>query len=324
MSVRTTYRLTAAATVLFTATLAPALTVTLSDAAASYAASFPGPCTGPGGPWPGCSAVGYLSYSNTQAAHDTFVDVFSFHSSQAASLGDLNFATAFDNFGVGNGWTLVELPALANLTYDITNFRTDAGASLGGININVNVTTGAGYNGPALSSLVWSQALLINYSVTDGSAFFDPPKNVMDDYSFSQGSTGSGGAFQNPCTAIPASPNNTTPSTIPATPANRSYCDPIYPFQYGDRHFSDGPHGGYPMDSFRAEAFLSTVNTATKTLTIYDGGVNYGFDLYVAPEPGTWAFGGIGILLVAVARVRRRRSVTLKSSGHVQEHQDTL
>src|SRR5258707_161618 len=117
MSVRTTYRLTAAATVLFTATLAPALTVSLSDAAASYAASFPGPCTGPGGPWPGCSAVGYLSYSNTQAAHDTFVDVFSFHSSQAASLGDLNFATAFDNFGVGAGWTLVELPALANITY---------------------------------------------------------------------------------------------------------------------------------------------------------------------------------------------------------------
>jgi hypothetical protein len=292
-------KLRISAVLLLTASLLPALNVNLTDMAPTYSAFFPGPCRGPGGPWPGCGATGYLSFSNTEKPTDSFVNFDSFNSSQAAGLGDMNFQTAFQTFD--NGWTLNEQPAIANLTYNITQFQTTAGATTGGVNIQIAVTPGMGYNGPDLSTLVWSQALLINYSVTDASAFFDPPNNVMDDYSFSMGAAG---AFSKPCTPIPASPDKNTPSTIPANPAGTAYCDPIYPFQDGSNGFSDAPRGGYPKDSFRAEAFLTSVNTVTKTLTVYDGGVNYGFDLYVAPEPGTWAMGTVGVLILAILRRR--------------------
>ena len=64
------------------------------------------------------------------------------------------------------------------------------------------------------------------------------------------------------------------------------------------------------MDSFRAEAFLTTVNTATKTLTLYDGGVDYGFDLYTIPEPTTFAFGATGLAILLIFGSRRQRMLS--------------
>jgi hypothetical protein len=136
------------------------------------------------------------------------------------------------------------------------------------------------------------------------------PINTLDNYSFNTNGTPSGGSnqFSKPCSAIPASPNAATPSTIGATPAGGAYCDPIYPFQDGSQGFGDRPTGIYPIDSFRAEAFLSTVNTQTKTLTIYDGGVNYGFDLFVTREPSSILLIGAGLGLLAALRRQRRAS----------------
>jgi hypothetical protein len=264
-----------------------------------------GPCNGPGGPWPGCGIQSYLSYSDTQTINDLFTDLGSFNSQP---VGEESFATAYANWSASNpGWTLNEQPGLANLAYNITTFDTFANQSIGFVRIAISVTAEAGYAGPALNQLVWIQGLEINYNVAPppGSPA-DPPLNTLDAYSYNTGGTpsGGGGAFANPCVAIPASPNNATPSTIPATPANSAYCDPIYPFQDGNAGFFDRPTGVYPSDSFRGMAFLATVNTQTKTITLYDGGVNYGFDLFVAPEPSSMVLMGAGIGVLIFFRKR--------------------
>ena len=268
-----------------------------------------GPCTGAGGPWSNCGITSYLSTSTTQATTDFFTSLGTFNT---GPVGEESFATAFANWNATTGgtWTLVEQSPLANITYTINTFNTFANTTGGGVQIAIAVTTQNGYNGPPVGQLVWTQGLEINYTVApNGGAQANPPINTLDNYSFNSGGVASGGsgAFGKPCQAIPASPNNTTPSTIPASPANTSYCDPIYPFQDGAQGFFDRPSGIYPIDSFRGEAFLSTVNTITKTLTIYDGGVNYGFDLFVAPEPATQFLIGLGLCLFALRKIKPAR-----------------
>jgi hypothetical protein len=259
---------------------------------------------GPCGPWAGCGITSSLSFSNTQTITDRFVNL----------PGDESFATAFTtwNTATGAGWTLLEQAALANLAYTIGTFNTSANTSGGGVQIGITVAPQAGYNGPPTGDLVWTQGLEIDYTVApNGGAQAIPSINTLDDYYFNTGGTASGGSgnFSNPCLAIPTSPNNTTPSTIGASPAGSAYCDPIYPFQDGRQGFFDHPQGIYPMDSFRGEAFLSTVNTRTKTLTVYDGGVNYGFDLFVTPEPSLRLLAGaVLVLLLAVRRFREQHN----------------
>src|SRR5205807_8541337 len=131
-----------------------------------------------------------------------------------------------------------------------------AGVTLGGINpFTINIATNPGYAGPAINQLVWSQALYISYQVkppfqTD----LKPPNNTLDSYSNSQGN---GGAFMNPCPAIPGQTpgnNNNTPAVIGPQPAGTAYCDPIYPFQGAGASFFDAPMAFWPDESFRAIA----------------------------------------------------------------------
>jgi hypothetical protein len=267
-----------------------------------------GPCTGMGGPWQTCGITSYFDASNTQATTDLFTNLGSFN---IQPVGEESFATAFTNFmnsAAGSGWSMNELPALSNITYTINTFNTFANKTGGGVTINIGVATQNGYNGPPVGQLVWTQGLEIDYTVApNGGAQANPPINTLDSYTFNSGGVSGGGSdqFSKPCSPLPASPNGATPSTIGATPAGTAYCDPIYPFQNGSQGFGDVPSGIYPIDSFRAEAFLSTVNTQTKTLTIYDGGVNYGFDLFVTPEPSAFAMLALGGIL---ALTRRRKA----------------
>jgi hypothetical protein len=213
-----------------------------------------------------------------------------------STLGEETFASSFSawtNTTAGTGWRLADGGAL-DVNYDITQFQTQASQTGGGVAINVDVAAGA--DSPnALNGLVWTQALLVNYLVTDPPGTnHDPPISAMDTFSFNLGGS-----------AIPAGSTCSNSATI--------YCDPAYPFQYpADQHFYDNPTGLYPIDSFRGIALLSSVDYTNKVLTVYDTGVDYGFDLYVSPEPGTLFLipAGLGVVFFM-----RRRSRAQASAG---------
>jgi len=213
------------------------------------------------------------------------------------------FQTAFANWNVAQGANFGGMWAIKNggaldVTFTVTD-TASAAADLGGINpFRINIALNPGYMGPALGQLIWTQALYDSYSVqppypTD----LKPPSNTLDTYSNSKGNT-SNNAWLIPCSPIPGQTpgnNNTTPATIGPQPAGTAYCDPIYPFQAAGASFFDAPQAFWPDESFRAIALLSTVTFVTdgtgkiieRDLTVYNG-VNWGFDLSIAPEPGTF------------------------------------
>ena len=246
---------------------------------------------------PQCSDTGYLS-NQIVGATDSFIGGF------PNTQSDLfNFTDAFNNWNAANGslWHLVDGGALpVSFTANVT---VGAGTFTGGINpIIVSINYSPTGNDPTLAQLVWTQALVINYSPTSVD-MVSPPAVTLDTYSLSAGSSGSSGAFLSACEPIPGQtpgPNNTIAANIGATASGQAYCDPIYPFQYGPSTiagpdpFADAPQGLWPDDAFRGIALLSTVtfdtdgngNITDRVLTAYDG-ISYGFNLSVVPEPAT-------------------------------------
>ena len=141
------------------------------------------------------------------------------------------------------------------------------------------------------------------------------PSETLDTFSFSQNVEGANPSF--PKTCVPASAG--------ASPEGGAFCGPIYPFQYGSTlsdhtingvslgvdPFYDGPHGEWPDASFEAITLLSTVSTATDTLTVYDG-ISYGFTLstlettVATPEFATWVMMSIGFVGLGFTSYRAR------------------
>jgi len=198
------------------------------------------------------------------------------------------------NAGAGkNDWMVVDGGNLNNLGLTVNAFTaTPNGPVVAGMRIGVVASTGAQYAGPALNSLVWTQVTYDNYFPPSTPA---NPATLLDEYS-TNGSGGGGpkNAFNQPCIGLPA--NGVFPAG--GAGAGRAYCDPIYPFQgtQGLASLIDEPTGPWATPaSFRAIALLSTVkpptfdamgNLLTKgVLTVYDAGIDYGFDLKT-PEPG--------------------------------------
>lgn len=78
---------------------------------------------------------------------------------------------------------------------------------------------------------------------------------------------------------------------------------PLYPFQYDDRHFYDGPDGPMPNGSFAARAFLSQVDAEKRVLKLYEG-VSYGFTLSATPvpEPSSMALALLSLAMLVGGR----------------------
>jgi hypothetical protein len=96
-----------------------------------------------------------------------------------------------------------------------------------------------------------------------------------------------------------------------------STTSPLYPYQFDDRHFEDGPEGPWPNTSFLARTFLSQVDAATRKLTIYEG-VSYGFELSATPtavpEPTGLGLALAGIVLLMARRGLQTRTASLGAS----------
>jgi hypothetical protein len=195
------------------------------------------------------------------------------------------------------------------------------GAGLGSVIFTVNGSS------QLLSALVWTQALIINYSTLTGP--LSTPIETLDTFSLSQNAAGSNPNFPKTCAAASSG----------ASPSGGAFCGPIYPFQYATEYqnysldgvrlgvdpFYDAPEGDWPNASFDAVTLLSFVSQATHTLTVYEGW-SYGFALNAIgqstsaallrsrvlsatiPEPSTWAMMVLGFAGLGFAGYRRARS----------------
>jgi len=234
-----------------------------------------------------------------------------------------------------NGWTLVNGGAL-DLTINIDSFSaTQVNNQYGGMKISAIVSKydpknqtelAQGIIAPEASQLIWTQALYINWQPSapaNGAPMPAKPANTLDDYTFNTGGSGKPvpgvmGPFGVPPKQIPATAKNAPYSTVAPNvpPQTVAYADPIYPFQgprkNGINSFSDSPFNAYQIPaSFRAITLLSVVNTQTKTLTVFNDGINYGFDLEPiiagAPEPSFTFLSCVVIFGILIAHRTRRK-----------------
>lgn len=190
---------------------------------------------------------------------------------------DASFKKAFDGWNAKNAadkkWNLKDGGALPGGKFEISQFDADARRTVGELIIRIQWK----YDGADKGDFKWSQGLETNFTVSPDAAvpaFFDMDVRAAagcDDSVLDK------------------------------------QCPPLYPFQYADRRFYDGPKAPWPEGFFHAWTFLSKSDPTTRTLTIYEG-VKYGFDLSVGrmvPEPQTWVFAAVAIAVVGW-RMRRR------------------
>ena len=274
---------------------------------------------------PSCTDTAYFNTSSVGATSQFIGSPIIAGSSTPAT-----FASAFDAWNAANAnqWTLVNGGVLSlNLAADLGPNVGPFTAGLSPViftlpgenagNYVLDTAPSGAHSIVAVSQLVWTQALFINYTPLLGS--LAAPIQTLDTFSLSQ--NGSNPNF--PATCAPASSG--------ASPAGGAFCGPIYPFQYGSTlsgyeidgvplgvdPFYDAPQGDWPNASFEAVTLLSTVSAATDTLTVYEG-FSYGFKLSggastaeglrtadAIPEPATWAMMLLGFVSLAAAALRR-------------------
>jgi hypothetical protein len=271
-----------------------------------------------------CIDTGFLS-TTLAGANSTFLGSPMLPGSSVPAT----FTSAFEAWDAVNGgdWTLVNGgTASVSITPNVGLSAGPEGAGLGPVLFILG-----GGSAQLLGQLVWTQALVINYSPLTGP--LTTPEQTLDTFSLSQNAAGSNPNFPTTCSAASSG----------ASPAGGAFCGPIYPFQYGSEYkkdtvdgiplgvdpFYDAPQGDWPNAFFDAVTLLSTVSEATHTLTVYQG-ISYGFDLSAtaassaklfesagtglnAPEPPVWAL--LIIALPGLLLLRRRQAVALIARG---------
>ena len=292
------FAVAAAAISLACASQAGALTLTFANGVSDYSSSSVASCFSPftTDTYQNCVTRGFVSDTVAQNT-DYFMNLNTFGGG-GQGLGEESFASAFAST-LGQGWTLSQGGAdvMAGITMTVTQFSTGSFSAIGGIgqgpahNITVQLSGTDSISNTLLDQLVWIQGLEINYKPGSTAANFSTATNynTLDDATFNS-FTG--------CSNVPAG----SPATVPQNVSN-GYCDPIYPFQYSNRQFYDAPMGPWPNGSFRGIALLATIDTVNHSITTY-GGVSYGFDNVVAPEPGTWVMLLAGVAAIFIGRRR--------------------
>ncbi|MCU0868753.1 MAG: PEP-CTERM sorting domain-containing protein [Burkholderiales bacterium] len=185
-----------------------------------------------------------------------------------------SFRKAFDAWNgrntAGGQWNLKDGGALPGGKFEISTFDADARATVGELIIQIDWA----YDGADKGDFKWAQALQANFTVS-------------------------------PRAAVPAYFDMDVGAAAGCDDATLlKQCPPLYPFQYADRKFYDGPRAPWPDGLFDGWTFLSKVDRTTRTLTIYEG-VEYGFKLSarLVPEPGTWVM----VLVLGSAAAWRSR-----------------
>ena len=292
------FAVAAAAVSLACASQAGAMTLSFANGVSDYSTSSIGSCFSPftSQIYQNCVTKGFVSdavASNT----DYFMNLDTFGGG-GQGRGEESFTSAFTS-SLGSGWTLNQgdMSVMAGITMTVTQFSTGSYSAIGGIgqgsahDITVQLSGTSSISNSLLNELVWIQGLEVNYKPGSTAANFSTATNynTLDDATFNS-FTG--------CSNIPAG----SPATVPQNVSN-GYCDPIYPFQYSNRQFYDAPMGPWPNGSFRGIALLATIDTVNHSVTTY-GGVSYGFDNSVAPEPGTWVLLLAGMAAIFAGRRR--------------------
>ncbi len=176
-----------------------------------------------------CFGGAYRSCTDAGSLSTTFASAGSaFIGSPIVGGGLATFTTAFDAWNAANGgaWTLVNGGVLENVsitaTIDLspTTLPSDS-QYVAGLAPVIFEISGSGLNATLLSELVWTQALVVNYAPLVG--LLSAPIETLDTFSLSQDPQGDNPNFAKSCSVW----------SNGAGAKDSTFCDPIYPFQYG-------------------------------------------------------------------------------------------
>ena len=209
----------------------------------------------------------------------------------------LTFKQAFDSWNPGGAgaWTLAigSLSAEATLTIDLYRAYVDEGCGIncGGAEIDILYFNGGSAPNPIIGCTSIGPDDPQCSSVPDGAAVWSQ-------------------SILTTAKRDPSLPGNPYLDNAPGTP-NASMGPPAYPFQYNGSSFYDMPSRDANA-SWLADAWISTVDTTARILTVYDG-VEWGFT--VIPEPGSLTLLATGVIGFSV--IRRRRQKVISAAGMV-------
>jgi hypothetical protein len=247
------------------------------------------------------------SFNGVNSTFQSFSTAFN----NVVSTPSIYFQPSLAGWRMVNGGTLdVDITAQFAVIPNLGNAGTTGGMYLSASVSRYNPAgnqLAQGIVAPTVNQLVWTQALYVNYAPGSSPT---KPATTLDDYTTNSSFTNPAFPYNFPATplpvtnpATPAGQYTNIPTNAPRQAAQRAYADPIYGGQVdpaqqtlpgtnitfqsaaGISQLLDIPGNLYSIPaSFRAIALLTAVNTSTKTLTVFNNGVNWGFDLYT-PEP---------------------------------------